>query len=71
MAKILSSLDIFILPSYLEGLSIALLEAMACGRAIICSDIPANRELLTHNKEALLVNPHDPEALKQAIPGSL
>ena len=64
---ILSSFDIFVLPSYIEGLSTALLEAMASGRAIICSDIPSNKELVTHNQEALLVNPYNPEELKRAI----
>lgn len=65
--KILSSFDIFVLPSYTEGSSIALLEAMASARAIICSDIPTNREVITHNQEALLVDPYDEEDLKKAI----
>jgi glycosyltransferase involved in cell wall biosynthesis len=42
----LSAADLFCLPSHREGLSNALLEAMAAGRAILASDIPANRELL-------------------------
>ena len=62
--RLLSSFDIFVLPSYTEGLSNALLEAMTSGRAIICSDIPANHELVTHNQEALLVNPYKSEELK-------
>jgi glycosyltransferase involved in cell wall biosynthesis len=65
--KILSSFDIFVLPSYTEGSSVALLEAMSCSRAIICSDIPTNRELVRHNQQALLVNPYSQEELKQAI----
>jgi glycosyltransferase involved in cell wall biosynthesis len=67
IGKILSSFDVFVLPSYVEGMSTALLEAMACGLAIICSDIPANRLLVKHNQEALLVNPFNSEELKQAI----
>ncbi len=67
IGKILSGFDIFVLPSYTEGLSTALLEAMASGRAVICSDIPANHELVTHNKEALLINPYNPEELERAI----
>jgi glycosyltransferase involved in cell wall biosynthesis len=65
--KILAALDIFVLPSYTEGFSFALMEAMSCGRAIICSDIPANRELVKHYQEALLVNPHDEHEFVHAI----
>jgi glycosyltransferase involved in cell wall biosynthesis len=65
--KMLSGFDIFVLPSYTEGMSTALLEAMACGRAIICSDIPANQELVSNNNEALLVNPYDTEGFERAI----
>jgi glycosyltransferase involved in cell wall biosynthesis len=65
--RVLAGFDIFVLPSYTEGLSIALLEAMASGRAIICSDIPANNALVTHNQEALLVNPYNLQELTRAI----
>jgi glycosyltransferase involved in cell wall biosynthesis len=54
IARILSSFDIFVLPSYIEGLSTALLEAMTSGRAIICSNIGANQAVATHDQEALL-----------------
>ena len=67
ISRVLSGFDIFVLPSYTEGLSSSLLEAMSCGRAIICSNIPANQALITHNKEGLLVNPHNPEELRDAI----
>lgn len=65
--ELLGSFDIFILPSLYEGCPIALLEAMACGKAIISSDIPSIREILGHGKEALLVNPHSVKELQQAI----
>jgi glycosyltransferase involved in cell wall biosynthesis len=65
--RILSSLDIFVLPSYTEGLSTALLEAMACGRAIICSDIDSNREVVRHDKEGILVDPFNSKELEDAI----
>jgi glycosyltransferase involved in cell wall biosynthesis len=67
VGMVLASFDIFVLPSYTEGLSMALLEAMASSRAIICSDIPTNHQLVSHNKEGLLVNPHKPEELRVAI----
>ncbi len=65
--KVLSSLDIFVLPSFTEGLSVALLEAMTCERAIICSNIPANQQLVIHQKEGLLINPNSIQELKKAI----
>lgn len=64
---ILSSLDIFVLPSITEGMPNSLLEAMACGRAIIASDIPANRELLVDNQNAIFVDPARQEELYRAI----
>jgi glycosyltransferase involved in cell wall biosynthesis len=67
IGRVLAGFDIFVLPSYTEGLSTALLEAMASGRAILCSDIPANRELVSQNQEALLVNPYDAKELENAI----
>ena len=67
IAKILCGLDIFVLPSHSEGLSTSLLESMACERAIICSDIPANRQLVQHNKEALLVDPNNKDEFTRAI----
>ena len=67
VSSILSSFDIFILPSIIEGTSNALLQAMSCGCAIICSDIPGNRELVSNKKDALLVPPNDRAGLKQAI----
>jgi glycosyltransferase involved in cell wall biosynthesis len=67
VGDILSSFDIFVLPSFIEGFSIALLEAMACSRAIVCSNIPQNRELVTDNQEGLLINPDNHESMRTAI----
>jgi glycosyltransferase involved in cell wall biosynthesis len=56
-----------ILPSRREGLPKSLLEAAACGRPLIASDVPGCREIARHNVNALLVPPDDPEALAHAI----
>ncbi len=45
---------IFILPSFYEGMSNSLLEAMACGCMAIASDIPGNRELVKKNENGIL-----------------
>jgi glycosyltransferase involved in cell wall biosynthesis len=67
IGSVLSAFDVFILPSYTEGQSTALLEAISCGRAVICSDIAANREVLTKNQEAIFIDPNDSNSLKNAI----
>jgi glycosyltransferase involved in cell wall biosynthesis len=45
---ILRSADVFILPSLVEGLSLSLLEAMACGLACVATDAGADGEVLAH-----------------------
>ena len=65
--KILSSFDIFILPSLTEGMSVALLESMAIGCAIICSRIPTNVEIISDRKEGILIDPHNINQIEKAI----
>ncbi len=67
ISKILSAFDVFVLPSYTEGLPTVLLEAMASGRAVLCSNIPAHQNLIEQNKEGLLFDPYNPEDLKNHI----
>lgn len=45
--QILRGCDVFILPSQIEGLSLSLLEAMACGLACLATDVGADGEVLT------------------------
>lgn len=62
----LRAADVFILPSFQEGLSISLLEALALGMPVLASDIPANRDLL--ERELLpLVSPGDVWAWQFAL----
>jgi glycosyltransferase involved in cell wall biosynthesis len=56
-----------ILPSRREGLPKSLLEAAACGRPLIASDVPGCREIARHGVNALLVPVDDAEALVHAI----
>ena len=65
--EILSTIDVFVLPTLWEGRSMSILEAMAAGKAIITTDIPANRELLENEKEALLVPTRNVKALEEAM----
>lgn len=58
---------IAVLPSYGEGLPRALLEAAACARPIIATDVPGCREIVQHESNGLLVPVKDSAALAQAI----
>ena len=53
--------------SYGEGVPLALLEAGACGRPIIASDMPGCREIVRDGETGLLVRPHDVDAFAEAI----
>jgi len=50
-----------------ESFGIVLLEAMAAGTAIVCSDIHGYKGVVRRGREALLVPPHDPKALAGAL----
>ena len=62
-----SRAHIAILPSRREGLPLSLLEAAACGRAIIATNVPGCREVARQGVNALVVPPEDPLALADAI----
>ncbi len=46
--------DLFILPSYSEGLPKVVLEAMACGTPVVASNIPGHKEIIKHNETGYL-----------------
>lgn len=59
--------DIFILPTLGEGMSNALLEAMASGLPVITTDIPENNELIKNGKTGILVPIKDSDSLAKSI----
>lgn len=63
----LSAADIFVLPSYGEGLSNALLEAMATGLAIVATDLPSTRAVAEPDRVAWLYPPGDVDALASVL----
>lgn len=58
---------IAVLPSYREGLPKSLLEAGACGRPMISTDVPGCREIVRHQETGLLIPARDSRALAAAI----
>jgi glycosyltransferase involved in cell wall biosynthesis len=58
---------VFALPSLYEGSSLAVLEAMAAGRAVVSSAIGGTDELIDDGETGLLVQPGDAGALAAAL----
>ncbi len=78
LEELLSNAALFVLPSEIEGLSLALLDAMAAGVAVLTSDIPENKEVVegagftfrrgdgTDLERMLDLLVHDPDLRRQA-----
>ena len=67
IAEVWAQAHIAVLPSRREGLPKALLEAAACGRPMIATDVPGCREVVLSGETGLLVPLDDPAALADAI----
>jgi glycosyltransferase involved in cell wall biosynthesis len=67
MPSLLRSVDVVALPSYREGLPKGLIEAAASGCALVTTDVPGCREVVTHDVDGLLVPVREGEALARAI----
>jgi len=57
ISEISKASDVFVFPSFREGLSVALMEAMALGLPVICSKIRGNVDLIEEGKGGYLVEP--------------
>jgi glycosyltransferase involved in cell wall biosynthesis len=66
-AQVLAAMDLFVMPSLKEGLGLSLMEAEACGLAVIGSDVGGIRSLIKDGYNGLLVRPADSMALTGAI----
>ncbi|MBM4300452.1 MAG: glycosyltransferase [Deltaproteobacteria bacterium] len=64
---LLNAMDIFVLPSYSEGVSLALLEAMAAGLPVIATEVGGLPEVVTDGENGLLIPPRDAGALAEAL----
>jgi glycosyltransferase involved in cell wall biosynthesis len=70
-AEVLRAADVFVLPSVAEGMSNALLEAMATGLPCLASKIGGNEDLIDEGVSGHLLSPHEPNAWAEAIVGVL
>ena len=64
--RILNDSDVLLCPSWSEGMPTVILEAMACGCAIVATDVGAVRDQVS-DENGILINPGDKIQLKQAI----
>jgi glycosyltransferase involved in cell wall biosynthesis len=64
---VLNKTDIYILPSYREGLPISILEAMSYGKAIISTNVGGIPEIVINIKNGLIIEPGNMEQLEQSL----
>ena len=63
----IANCDVFVLPSYREGLPRSTQEAMAIGRAVITTDVPGCRETVVNGVNGFLIEKWNPEALAEKM----
>ena len=66
LPHIINRYPLFVLPSITEGMPKALLEAMACGVAVLCTDVPGIREVIRHGYNGWLVG-KDSRSIREGV----
>lgn len=64
---LLKSFDIFVNPSYTEGIPTAVIEAALCRKAIIATDVGGTREIISGGNDGFLIAPHDIDTLHKKL----
>ena len=65
--ELISSFDAYVLPSLWEGLPLALIEALAIGKPIVCTSVGGNPEIVEDGLNGFVVPPRDSTALAQGL----
>jgi glycosyltransferase involved in cell wall biosynthesis len=60
-------MDVFVLPSVLEGFGLVLLEAMAAGVPVVATNVDGIKEVVIDGESGILVLPKNPEAIADAV----
>jgi glycosyltransferase involved in cell wall biosynthesis len=66
-ADVLRKTDIFVLPSFAENLPMSILEAFAAGAAVVATPVGAVPDVITHDRNGLLVEAGDVDGLASAL----
>ena len=67
LIKYFGAADVYVTPSHVDGSSVSLMEALACGLPTIASNIPANLEWVYHNVNGWIFPDSDIDALRKTI----
>jgi len=67
VARLLAECDVLVLPSYDEGLPLAILEALAHGVAVVCTPVGEIPHVLVHGRDACFVEPGDPASIARGL----
>jgi len=65
--RLLAAMDVYIMSSVNEGLSLSILEAMAAGKPVVITDVGGARELVEDGKTGLLIPPGSAEAIARGV----
>jgi len=65
--RLLAAMDIYIMSSVNEGLSLSILEAMAAGKPVVITDVGGARELVEDGITGLLISPGSSEAIAESL----
>lgn len=65
--QLIALADISVTPTLFEGLPIVILEAMACGKPVVASNVTEVPQVVKHGLNGFLVPPKDPEAIARAV----
>jgi glycosyltransferase involved in cell wall biosynthesis len=67
VATWLNAADVVVVGSYVEGWSIAMLEALGCGKPLVSTDVSGAREMIRQGENGFVVRSRDPRAFARAI----